>query len=158
MKKLLLSIILLHALGACSSSDEEKKDLKKPTISSVGITANPIECQVYNKGETIPFQYVFQDDTELGNYNIEIHNDFDHHTHSTEASDCPLDEKKNPVNPWVYNKDYGIPSGKRTYTASVDIPIPDNIDAGDYHFMIRVTDAAGWQELKSVSIKIIEQP
>lgn len=37
-----------------------------------------------------------------------------------------------------------------------DIKIPADIDAGDYHFMIRLTDRAGWQQLHAVAIKITE--
>lgn len=55
------------------------------------------------------------------------------------------------------NADYAIPGGKQLYAASVDIPIPTDIDAGDYHFMIRVTDQAGFQEIKSIAIEIEEQ-
>jgi len=29
-----------------------------------------------------------------------------------------------------------------------------DIDPGEYHFMIRVTDASGWQQLRSVAIHI----
>ena len=87
-------------------------------------------------------------------YNIEIHNNFDHHSHSTEAGDCPLDEKKLPVHPWVYNQDFPIPGNSPLYDAHVNIPIPADIDPGDYHFMIRVTDRSGWQQLKAVNIKI----
>ena len=94
---------------------------------------------------------------ELGSFNIEIHNNFDHHTHSTSAADCPLDEKKNAVNPWVYNESFDIPAGQKEYASAVDIKIPDNIDTGDYHFMLRLTDKVGWQELKAVSIKITAQ-
>jgi hypothetical protein len=42
------------------------------------------------------------------------------------------------------------------YDAYVDIPIPDDIDTGDYHFVVRVTDAAGWQSYKAFSVKILE--
>ena len=55
------------------------------------------------------------------------------------------------------NADYAIPGGKQLYVASVGIPIPTDIDAGDYHFMIRVTDQAGFQEIKSIAIEIEEQ-
>ena len=44
--------------------------------------------------------------------------------------------------------------GQTLYKATIDIPIPEDIDEGDYHFMIRLTDRAGWQQLKSVSIKV----
>ncbi len=156
MKKNILTLTLLCALCACGSSDdtETTKDMTPPVISQEGITANPIDCQVYQRGSVIAFNYVFTDNIELGAYNIEIHNNFDHHTHSTSSIECEMDEKKSPQSAWVYNQDFLIPSGSRSYTARIDIPIPENIDAGDYHFMIRLTDKAGWQQLHAVAIKI----
>ncbi len=148
---------LLLCFASCSSSDDnEEKDMEKPVIeeSQDPNKANPIPCQIYNRGDVIPFRYVFTDNDELGNFNIEIHNNFDHHTHGTASVDCPLDEKKKPVNPWVYNQDYPIPSGLKTYEAKTEIQIPKDIDPGDYHFMIRVTDKAGWQQIAAISIKV----
>jgi hypothetical protein len=154
MKKSILMISLLCALSACSSSDDDAKDMQQPVITDLDITANPIDCQVYQRGETMPFHYVFTDDTELGNFNIEVHNNFDHHTHSGSAIECEMDVKKEPVNPWIYNRDFTIPTAQRQYDAKIDIPIPADIDPGDYHFMVRLTDKAGWQQLKAVAIKI----
>ena len=155
MKKNILTISLLCALCACSSSDDTK-DTQQPVITEQGVTADPIDCQVYQRGQVIPFNYVFTDDTELGAYNIEIHNNFDHHTHSTSATECTIEAQKQPVKPWVYNQDFAIPAGQKQYTARIDIPIPADIDPGDYHFMVRLTDRAGWQQLKAVAIKITE--
>lgn len=155
MKKNILTISLLCALCACSSSDDTK-DTQQPVITEQGVTADPIDCQVYQRGQVIPFNYVFTDDTELGAYNIEIHNNFDHHTHSTSATECTIEAQKQPVKPWVYNQDFVIPAGQQQYTARIDIPIPADIDPGDYHFMVRLTDRAGWQQLKAVAIKITE--
>ena len=157
MKKSILMTTLLCALCACSSSDDDaQKDMQQPVITDQGVIANPIDCQVYQRGQTIPFHYVFTDDSELGAYNIEIHNNFDHHTHSTSSVECPMDAQKQPVKPWVYNQDYTIPAAQRQYDARIDIPIPADIDTGDYHFMVRLTDRAGWQQLKAVAIKIVE--
>ena len=150
------SIMLLCALSACSGSDDEQKDMQQPVISDQGITANPIDCQVYHRGEVIPFHYIMTDDQELGAYNIEIHNNFDHHTHSTTSVECPIEAQKQPQNPWVYNRDFTIPAGQRRYEARHDIEIPADIDPGDYHFMVRLTDRAGWQQLHAVAIKITE--
>ena len=127
-----------------------------PEISEQGITANPIDCQVYHRGETIPFCYKFTDNDELGKYNIEVHHNFDHHTHSTSATTCSMDDVKEAQNPWVFNQDFNIPDGQKSFSASKKIEIPTNIDTGDYHFMIRLTDKAGWQQIKSVAIKIVE--
>ena len=157
MTKTFLSLILLCALSACSSSDDsEPKDMTYPEISDKGIVAVPTDCDVFNRGEVIPFNYLFTDDTELGSYNIEIHNNFDHHTHSTSATECPMDEPKQAYHAWVFNQDYTIPPSQSNYIAHLDIPIPEDIDSGDYHFMLRVTDRAGWQQLHSVAIKIVD--
>lgn len=156
-RKNILYMMLLCALCACGSSDDdEPKDMEKPVISNQGITANPIDCQQYHRGEVIPFHYVMTDNQELGSYNIEVHNNFDHHTHSTTSAECQMDEEKDPQNPWVYNSDFNIPTGQRTYDARIDIQIPADIDTGDYHFMVRLTDRAGWQQLHAVAIKIVE--
>ena len=152
-RKSIFAILLLCAFYACSSSDD---DTQHPLMSEQGITANPIDCHQYHRGENIPFHYVMTDNQELGAYNIEVHNYFDHHTHSTTATECQMDEEKKPQHPWVYNKDFAIPAGQQSFDARQDIAIPADIDAGDYHFMVRLTDAAGWQQLHAVAIKIVE--
>ncbi len=152
-----LLVPLLCALCACSGSDADSKDMEKPVISSDGIVANPIECQVYHRGESIPFQYLFTDNVELGYYNIEIHNNFNHHTHSGSAIECPLEPaKKAGSKAWVYNQDFKIPAGLREYVATTDIPIPSDAETGDYHFMVRLTDAASSQAVFAVAIKVVE--
>ena len=150
------AILLLCALSACGSDDDEQRDMQQPAISDQGITVNPIDCQQYQRGDVIPFHYLMIDNQELGAYNIEIHNNFDHHTHSTTAAECPMDAQKQPQNPWVYNRDFTIPAGLRSYDARHEIQIPADIDPGDYHFMVRLTDRAGWQQLHAVAIKIVE--
>ena len=153
-----LVCILTFCFTACGDDDE--RDMTKPAITETGITGNPINCQIYHLGDTIPFRYVFEDNVELGKFNLEIHSNHDHHTHSTEAIECEEEEDEHehatPKNPWVYNHDFDIPAGSQSYKASVDIAIPKDVDPGDYHFMIRVTDRAGWQEIKSIAIKIEE--
>ncbi len=100
MKKYYFPIMLLCALSACSSSEENKpKDMTAPEISSQGIVAIPIDCEVFRRGDVIPFNYLFTDDVELGADNIEIHNNFDDHTHSATSTDGPLDAKKTPLKP-----------------------------------------------------------
>ena len=75
-------------------------------------------------------------------------------THGTSSVECPMEEEKSAVNAWVFNQDYEIPSGLRTYDARIEIPIPDDVDPGDYHFMIRLTDHVGWQQLRAMAVKI----
>ena len=166
---LALIVMIVATVTACSSDDDDK-DMTPPTISSQGITANPINCQQYQRGDVIPFHYVMNDNQELGAYNIEIHSNFDHHSHSTEAdhnhgeTECDDDEHESEhehegeheQTAWVYNQDFTIPAGLHTFDARQDIKIPDDIATGDYHFMVRLTDRAGWQQLHAVAIKIVE--
>lgn len=155
MNKNLIKTVLLCALCACSSPSQNL-DKVPPEILPIDDYCSPRNCQEYPRGGTIPFAYAFADNFELGSFNLEVHNNFDHHTHSTEADECRPDPVKDPVNPWIYNRDFPMPAGRDYYEAEIDIPIPEDIDPGEYHFMIRVTDASGWQELRSVSIRITE--
>lgn len=146
--------VALLGLGV-SCVKENDADMEKPVIENIA-DASPVNCEVFQRGGEIHFHYVFADNVGLGNFNIEIHNNFEHHTHSTEGGECDWLPDKDPVNPWVFNQDYAIPDAPLDYDAYLTIPIPEDIDTGDYHFMIRLTDTAGWQQIKSVSIRIIE--
>ena len=152
MKKNKFFVMLCALAGACSSPS---KDITAPEILPQGDYASPVNCQTFERGTYLPFAYAFSDDVELGSYNLEIHNNFDHHTHSTEAGECGHDEVKQPEHPWIYNQSFEIPAGSSVFEASHSISIPEDIDPGEYHFMIRVTDASGWQEIKSVAIRIL---
>ncbi len=164
---LLTALTLTILFVSCGKTD---KDESQPIITNQGITANPVNCQVYHPGDTIPFCYQFEDDVELGSFNIEVHSNSDHHSHSTESDDhgheggeCTHDHEEHAhehaatEQPWVFNQDYDIPFGQRSYLARVNIPIPKDIAEGDYHFMIRLTDRAGWQQLKAIAIIIEEE-
>lgn len=158
MKKYLFSLTAAAALlgmVACSSNDDVVKDTELPTITDQGITANPVDCQVYNRGDVIPFRYRFTDNEELGNYNLEIHNNFDHHTHGTQGNSCDRDSvKRDDKKAFYYNQDFSIPRGSKAYDASQEIQIPTTVEPGDYHFVIRLTDQAGHQQIRAMAIKI----
>ena len=61
----------------------------------------PENCAILYRGESFSFQATFTDNIELGNYNVEVHNNFDHHSHSTEAEECELEPKKEAVKPCI---------------------------------------------------------
>lgn len=143
-----LSFLLLVACG------DDDKDMSKPSIDMSFDSAFPQSCAIFYRGESVTFKAIFSDDEGLGSYNLEIHNNFDHHSHSTEIAECDPEANKDPIKPLVFSKDYTIPEGQLTYEATAEILIPEGIDTGDYHFSIRVTDKAGWQEMKAFSIKI----
>lgn len=154
-KKIILYSLVCLLSMACSNHDEDdNKDMEKPSIDMNSSNAFPQNCVVLYRGESFPVKAIFTDNQELGSYNIEIHNNFDHHSHSTDDVECELEQKKAPVKAFVYNKDFSIPSGKNIFEANNEISIPSDVDTGDYHFMIRLTDRAGWQQLKAISLKI----
>ncbi len=146
--------ILLHILlvEACSKTG---KDDVYPEIDMTGAQDFPKDCDTVYLGESFNFHALFTDNMELGAFSIDMHQNFDHHTHSSSIVECSLDQIKTPVNPLVIIRQYIIPEGSTTYVASESIAVPANVDPGDYHLMVRLTDREGWQTLKGISIKIL---
>jgi len=151
----LLSLVAILALTVAScKKDKEEIDTTYPTINIEASNAFPKQCSVVKRGEKFIFKADFSDNVELGAVSVDIHHNFDQHSHSTEVAACNMDAKKTPVNPLKFIKDFSIPTGQKNYQISQEIEIPANIDAGDYHFLIRLTDKSGWQTIKGLSIKI----
>jgi len=138
-------------LAGCSSGEPEI-DNTYPEISAGDLFPQP--CAVLERGKTHTFKVTFSDNRELGSFKLDIHNNFDHHNHSTSEEKCEEDPVKTPVNPFVLIKSEDIPAGNTRYTANVPVTIPADADEGDYHFAVGVTDKTGWQTIKTMSIKI----
>lgn len=150
----MLAIIALAGLfTACSGSDDDKIDTEYPVIDIVA-NAFPIQCSEVTRGQKFTFKAKFTDNVALGSYSLDIHHNFDHHNHSTEVNDCVAEPIKKPVKPMLYINSVTIPEGLKSYDATQEINIPEDIDPGDYHFLIRLTDKEGWQTIKGLSIKI----
>ncbi|MFW6203138.1 MAG: DUF4625 domain-containing protein [Marinilabilia sp.] len=160
MRSFFARVLLFLAMGAnvffFSSCGDDKDDIY-PVIYMSGENAFPLNCSVVRPGESFTFRAVFSDNRELGAYSIEIHHNFDHHTHSTDVVECEMEPEKEPDQPFQFIEEYEIPPGQKHYEAEVEISVPDTVDRGDYHFMIRLTDASGWQTLKGISIKIMDE-
>jgi hypothetical protein len=139
---------------ACS---EDEIDTTFPEIKMSFDGAFPKNCDTIYLGETFTFLAIFTDNIALGNFSIEVHNNFDHHTHSTESSVCDYDEDKIAVNPWTFIEQFEIPENLSEFEAEIDFFAPEDIDPGDYHFQIRLTDHEGWQALKGLSIKLLDK-
>lgn len=156
MKKYAIYVLSLMALAisGCSKNKDVEPDTEYPTIDAAAASAFPKQCSELQRGQTFTFRALFRDNVELGSSSIDIHHNFDHHSHSTEVNECGLDSKKTPVNPLTLVKVFAIPAGSKTYEMNQQIVVPADIDPGDYHFMIRLTDKEGWQTIKGLSIKI----
>jgi hypothetical protein len=140
-----------------SCIDDIEKDDVLPIIDMTANEAFPKTCDVVYRGESFTFEATFTDNVELGSFSIEMHNNFNHHTHSTDIVDCEMEPIKSAVNPLLFIDEFDIPEGQKSYEATVEIAIPSDVDTGDYHFMVRLTDAAGWQALKGISVKIADR-
>jgi hypothetical protein len=159
MKKQLRNIIIVFLMAfTFSCIDDIEKDDEIPVIDMTAAEAFPKTCDMVYRGESFTFTATFTDNVALGSFSIEMHNNFNHHTHSTDVVECEMDPIKSAVNPLLFIEEYDIPEGQKSYTASIKITIPEDVDTGDYHFMVRLTDAAGWQALKGISVKIAEKP
>jgi len=148
-----MSLIIGSLLASCGEDEKPRIDTEYPGIL-VKDDSFPLQCSEIQRGTTMEFKAYFSDNVELGSYSLDIHHNFDHHTHSTEVKSCQEDPVKSPVNPLLMIKTFEIPEGLTEYEATAEIEIPENIDPGDYHFMIRLTDQEGWQTLQGLSIKI----
>lgn len=152
--KFLFGIFTIAFLISCES-DKTEIDTEYPVIDISGTDTFPVQCSTIERGQTINFKAVFSDNTALGSYSLDIHHNFDHHTHSTEVTTCETDVVKKPIKPMLFINNYTIPDNVKNYEATTQITIPADVDPGDYHFMIRLTDKEGWQTLKGLSIKIL---
>ncbi|NBC83928.1 MAG: DUF4625 domain-containing protein [Bacteroidetes bacterium] len=147
-------------LNSCEK--EDKIDNVKPVIDLSIQGAFPVNCDTLFFGESFELKVLFTDNAELGSYSIDIHNNFDHHSHSTEVTECSLDPIKDPVNPFLFIEDYNIPAGQSDYQTNMSISIPSSngngvYDEGDYHFFISLTDKEGWSAQKGLSIKMLHR-
>lgn len=160
MKNLVLVAgITAVLLTACA---REKIDDEKPEIDLTVSGAFPQNCDTLWLGESFIFKALFTDNAELGSFSIEIHENFDHHAHSTEVTTCNLEPVKTPVNPLYFTRDFEIPAGLTEYETNLQISLPvgnndGNFDEGDYHFFIRLTDREGWSAQKGLSIKLYKR-
>jgi len=156
MKNSLLFLVGCMAILFVACTDTVK-DEKVPVIDMTVAGAFPQNCVVVYRGEPFVFKAHFRDNMELGSYSIEMHHNFDHHTHSTSGISCDMEPIKKAVNPLLFINEYSIPAGNTDYTATFQIDVPATVDTGDYHFMLRLTDKSGWQTFEGISMKIADR-
>ena len=157
---ILLAGMLITSISACS--DDSEVDAEKPVIDISFTGAFPTQCDTLYFGERFTLKMKFSDNVELGAYSIDIHDNFDGHSHSTEVTQCNADPVKDPVNPYVFIDDYSIPTGSKEFETNLSIMVPEGngstlYDEGDYHFFIALTDKEGWSSNKGLSIKMLHR-
>lgn len=151
-------ITIIAGLFLSYSCKKEDIDDEPPVIDISGEDAFIKNCDTIYRGETFNFKATFTDNQELGAFSINIHHNFDHHTHTTEIEQCELDPPKEPTEDvFVFIESYDIPSGIKEYSPEISISVPSDVDKGDYHFFISLTDAEGWQTVRGLGIKILDR-
>lgn len=156
------AIIGIFVLLVSACSNESEIDTIKPEIDLSYTQVFPSNCDTIFLGEPFILKMRFSDNMELGSYSINVHHNFDSHSHSTEVTTCIADPHKDPVNPYVLTDTYNIPDGLMQYETDLSISVPkDNgfglFDEGDYHFLIQLTDKEGWSTQKGISIKMLHR-
>ena len=154
----IIAIIVFSGLIFSCTEDDDKDDIK-PVIDLLSF---PLNCDTLYFNETVVLRFKLTDNKELGSFNINIHHNFDHHSHSTEVTECNLSPKKEPVNPFVFIQDFVIPEGQTEYQFEEAITIGEGdengkFDTGDYHLFLRLTDKTGWPIQKGLSIKLLNR-
>ncbi|TWR26518.1 DUF4625 domain-containing protein [Mucilaginibacter pallidiroseus] len=148
-----LFLIIILA-GGCSKSNDAQVDTEYPVIDLSAASAFPQQCGIVKRGESFTFRARLSDNFELGSVSVDVHHNFDHHTHSTEVSACQMEAIKTAVKPFLLIRTFPIAAGLKQYEIAEQITVPADVDPGDYHFLIRLTDKEGWQTVKGISIKI----
>ncbi len=134
-------------------SCKENVDTEIPSVTFRAFSPQPsaaevcgeMEDQVFQleSGETLSFTALIEDNEGLSQYKIDIHQNFACHGHAEKTED------------WSVLKIRDI-SGT-SVEVTEELPVPVDVTAGNYHFDLKVVDAAGNERLfeEFFSIKIL---
>ncbi|MDR1357442.1 MAG: DUF4625 domain-containing protein, partial [Tannerellaceae bacterium] len=78
-----ISILCLAAISVFTYVSCESGDTTKPVINLI----EPAQDDVLEIGESVHFEMEVSDNDQLREYKVEIHSNFDHHTHATLRAD-----------------------------------------------------------------------
>ena len=145
MKKLLTiiaSALIMSAFVSCDKEDDKAIDTEKPQINASIDGASPANAATFYFGEEIPVKLLLTDNAELGSFSVNIHNNFDHHSHSTEEEgeehhDHEEGEEHHhhegeDGDAFQFTQDYTIPAGSLNGTnPTARYRLPENIHLTD---------------------------
>ena len=155
LKYITLSLASL-LITSCSTDEGPTKDEEKPSITINYSGGFPQACESLKRGKTYTFKARVSDNESLASYSLDLHHNFDHHTHDDQGAICTMNPKKEATNPLIYMRNFSLDGAKKEYEIAIEVSIPEDIDPGDYHCSYSVTDETGWQSRTSIDIKIIE--
>lgn len=142
MKKLFLAgVVLFGASMMFTACEKDEKDVEKPVIK-LNDPADDEEIKIGDE-HGIHFDAEFSDNEELASYKVDIHSNFDGHTHSAMRS-IAADSVA-----FSFQKSWNTIAGKRNADVHHhEIVIPETfngkpIKEGHYHIVIYCLDKAG---------------
>ncbi|WP_342989194.1 MULTISPECIES: DUF4625 domain-containing protein [Bacteroides] len=142
----MISLLATVTFMFFSCDNDDSSDTTKPLIE----LHEPEEGQALEIGNEhgVHFEMDLSDDVMLKSYKIEIHSNFDHHSHggNSRAAQETVD--------FSFNRSYDVSGQKTAHIHHHDIVIPANATAGDYHLMVYCTDAAGNESYIARNIKL----
>lgn len=118
-------------LVACKKDDA---DTTKPEI----VLNEPADGDTLFIGYDTHLEMDLSDNVKLKSYKVDIHNNFDNHSHT----------KSDVAGAWTFTKSWDVSGLKNTHIHHHEIEVPDSVGgvpiaAGNYHFMLYCTDEAG---------------
>lgn len=128
------AIAFTFVFTSCSKDDDA--DTTAPVIE----LDEPEDGDELKIGADVHFECDFKDDVMLSSYLIEIHSNFDGHSHKTSTRAAEGE-------PFFFKKSYDISGLRNTHVHHHDVVIPENTQEGRYHLVVYCTDAAGNQSL-----------
>lgn len=161
LNKITLYLAVLAASVFITSCSDEDVDNMKPTIKLVA----PVDDQVLHPGSELHFECEFADDVELRSYKVEIHNNFDGHTH--EHATVLKSAGEEHGHPWAYSKSWDFEAGQKNaaiHHHEIVVPqtilvdgVEEEVAEGNYHLGVYCMDAAGNESKVFVDIVIEHQ-
>jgi hypothetical protein len=154
MKKqnLLYAVAALAFILISVSCEKDKGDTQAPTIELKG----PKNGDTLWVGTHIHFEAEFADNVELRSYKIDIHSNFNNHSHKSTTHD------HNDLKEWKFQQSWDFEAGLRNaHIHHHSITIPETVDGhevatGKYHFMVYCIDKAGNESWVAVEVVIAE--
>lgn len=130
----IIFLLILFSLVSVSCKDSDS-DTTKPVISLI----DPADGEAIKIGGDMHLEMDLSDDVMLKSYMIEIHNNFDDHSHGSTRGAATNGQTVN----FAFNKSYDLSGKKTAHIHHHDVVIPTNATPGQYHLMIYCTDASG---------------
>jgi len=126
-----LAIAIMAILSSCDKDDDDV--VPKPTIS--GLEVGYGDSSTVNVGQDLHIEAEILAEGKIDKITVEIHMEGDHdHTDETDEGEEHIEE---------IEKEYTNYTGQKNATFHEHIEIPENMEAGEYHFHLKVVDQEG---------------